>query len=225
MAEAIPTPQAAPQDPGPQGQAPEATMAPDQAQARIKALQADPTFSGQYLRKEANAVAEMGKLFAMAYPDPQDGSQASEAPQAADPTNALAYGPQSPSEYRFEVTPGVERDPEMEAATRELFHKAEIPAPIGNWVAGLWDKAVAKGFPSEQQRAQDHQECGALLQKMWGGEFNRNLEMARGEVARIAKIDPSIVEKLEISGLGNHPHLIATLANMAAARQVRGQRR
>jgi len=219
-----PIQQAAPQEPGPQGPPAEGAMAPDQAQARIKALQADPTFSGQYLRKETDAVATMGKLFAMAYPEAQEGPQGSEAPQEADPLNALAYGPQSPSEYRFEATPGVERDPEMEAATRDMLYKAGVPAPIGNWAAGLWDKAVAKGFPSEQQRAQDHENCGATLQKLWGGDFNRNLEMARGEVARIAKIDPSIVEKLEVSGLGNHVHLIATLANMAAARQERGRR-
>lgn len=123
--------------------------------------------------------------------------------------------------YVFEAPPrGVESSQEQEMAIRTLFAAEKIPVSVGQHISKLWNQACANP-PTAEAKALAAQKVMAELNR--GGEVRatETIRLAQQEVARLAKTNPSIVEMLEVSGLGNDRWLIEHLANTARVRGAR----
>jgi len=137
-----------------------------------------------------------------------------------DPLDALVFeGAKSPAEYNFSngpTPPGADAAPlEFQSAIRNTFHSNGVPAAVGNQIAVMWNKAMAQPAPTDAQLDLGKREAMAALHKMWGADTPANLKLANAEIARWTATQPNIPKLLEVSGLGNSPWLIATLANLA----------
>ena len=183
---------------------------------------ADRVAMAAQLAQDPNAgfasAVNAGQSSATVAPAPA-GQPGAAQPADVDPIDAMVYqGASSPQEYRFPPPPaGVEQSPEQELAMRTFLHGEQIPASIGNQIGKLFNEAAAAP-PTLAQLEQSRQACSVQLHKMWGEDTAHHLAVAQAEVQRMAKTNPTIVEMLEASGLGNSPWLASTIYCLAKAR-------
>ncbi|HJW72589.1 MAG TPA: hypothetical protein VJ486_06995 [Geothrix sp.] len=103
---------------------------------------------------------------------------------------------------------------EQELEMRTLFHEEGIPAGLGSEIGRRYNAALANP-PSDTDLYFSRQTAATALQKVWGAHMEKNLEIAKGEVRRMAAKQPKIYQMLEYSGLGNDPWVIQTIFNIA----------
>jgi hypothetical protein len=107
--------------------------------------------------------------------------------------------PESPEGYKLPVPEGQDDSFAKEMAT--LMHKANIPAPLANNLANLWNEyneQKSQEFNENQTLEQDKQI--ASLNKEWGGAHDANVEIAR-KAARNFGLEGDQIDKIQ-SALG-----------------------
>lgn len=176
----------------------------DQVAASRTALQAELAGEGGIDPSAAPATPQ-----AYVGADDDDGSSISAAAFAP---------PDTPAGYQFDAAPpGAQLDLEAQAAWRTALHSEGIAAPL----AREMDRRLSAGLaapPTEQQGALSQQAGMQALARLWGADRDRNLEIARQEVQRLARHRPELIALLNRSGLGNDPWLAASLVNHARAK-------
>lgn len=138
-------------------------------------------------------------------------------------TVAAFQGPSSPAAYQFDtppLAPGTAPDPQamaMEQSFRELFHAEGMPVPIAKEISRLAGLGAANP-PSNAQIDFGRQTAQIQLERMWGPDYQTNLNIANAELARMTKARPEIPQILQVTGLGNSVYFAATLVNLARAK-------
>jgi len=136
-------------------------------------------------------------------------------------TDAIWAGAQRPEEFNFGMPPmGVEASYEQDMQIRHAFIEHGVPAALGSQFGRMWHAAMASPPPDAIALELGQRACQAEMERMYGAEAQRVIDVARAEVCRIAKTTPQIFDMLDQSGLGNSPYLVSTLFNLA-----RGKRR
>lgn len=134
---------------------------------------------------------------------------------------AIFAPPASPAAYNFlpdGLPHGEEQDLAFESASRAALHHAGVPVGLANQMAKLWNEAMSREMPTDEQLVQGRQEAHAQLTKMWGDQTQANINLARGVLAKMAEKNPALPELLTLTGLGNNTWLVSALANIAKAR-------
>lgn len=127
--------------------------------------------------------------------------------------------PDSPAGYQFDAVPhGVEFSLDQERTMRDFFHAEGIDQGSAAHMNRLWNRACLNPLTPEQIQIQT-QATAAQMERLWGEKTEEYRAIVQGEVQRMARRHPAIVEMLDKSGLGNDPWLIATILNRALARK------
>lgn len=134
------------------------------------------------------------------------------------PTNEAAYKwiPDQP------LPADAIRSPEFETANRQALLHAGVPDSIGSYLGTLWHQAMLKPTPTDDQLALSKASALHALEKKWGSETQANLTLAKSVVAKMAEKQPGVYRMLEISGMGNNPWVIETLARLAQVQSRKG---
>lgn len=143
---------------------------------------------------------------------------------AADPLDVAIFAPPA-SQQAYDLSQGpapqgTEYSSDFEVQNRAALFAAGIPQSIGDHMAKRWNAVMASGeLPSDAQLALDRRQATETLMKHWGPAWQENLARARSVVAIMANHQPNIRQMMDVSGLGNDPHIIISLANLARARE------
>ena len=132
-------------------------------------------------------------------------------PEAGQPMddvyNALGR-PESHEEYNIG-----DYDPETTADFRQLAHEIGLNNDQASVLFDTYVNAIA-GQQEQEQEAFDQFEVEntQALQQEWGGNFDKNVELARRAFMNFAT--PEAVEIMEQTGLGNHPEILKVFSRV-----------
>lgn len=126
-------------------------------------------------------------------------------------------------DYKFPPpAPGHEAmDLTEQQSVMAAFAAEGIPADLGAEFANTWNKHVSKPVDAETYELSRAQSV-AQLEQVYGDRLDSIVEAAQSEVDRLAVRLPWLQDALKQTTLGHDPWLIATLANLAEARQSKG---
>jgi hypothetical protein len=142
------------------------------------------------------------------------------APQAQpDPLDMAIFAPpDSPSGYVFDRLPAdIPHDMEQEQQFRTVCHEAGIAAPIAAQVDRLWTQALLNP-PTPQQMEQAQQQTHLQLNRTFGDQAGKVIEVAQREFAAMVAKQPWLKDAAQASGLGDNYYAIVSLWNTARAR-------
>lgn len=120
--------------------------------------------------------------------------------------------------HHGQIPEGAEVSREFEMTNREAMLHAGIPQSIGGQLARMWHHAMLSELPTDAQLELGKRAALATLTKQWGDATHDNLQLAKSVVSKMAEVQPAVWKMLEVSGMGNDPWVISTLANMARAK-------
>jgi hypothetical protein len=132
-------------------------------------------------------------------------------PEAGQPMddvyNALGR-PESHEEYNIG-----DYDPDTTADFRQLAHEIGLNNDQASVLFDTYVNAIA-GQQEQEQQAFDQFEVEntQALQQEWGGNFDKNVELARRAFMNFAT--PEAVEIMEQTGLGNHPEILKVFSRV-----------
>jgi hypothetical protein len=144
--------------------------------------------------------------------------------EGAKPEEISAYRkalgvPESPTEYEFPKTEGIEQDPKVIEWSRGIFHKFGIPKDAAAGIVQEWD-AFVHGMNAEQERLAGEEavakvkETDTALRAEWKADYDKNFEETKRGYAAFEKVVPGFSELLDsvkvAEGvmLGNDPRML-----------------
>jgi hypothetical protein len=170
--------------------APELT--PAQVQASLQAREADAAWLAA-AQTPGTPQAEEHKALREAL-DGQTGPL-----RAADPTSYYVPRPEGASDEDAATFDGV---------ARGWLSAAGLDSRAGTDLAKLIDEASRTPFDADGAEA--------ALRAAWRGDYETRVDAARRLVQHIEQQRPGLVDFLNRTGLGDHPHVISQLSNIAA---------
>jgi hypothetical protein len=198
--------------------APDATAQPlaiqsgDFTPAQLQTMADDLVKRGRLTREQAD---EMLRADGAALPEPEQGL----SPEAA--AIDRAFPPARPQDYQMPEysRPGEGLTPEeskFDAMARGWLADARFTREIGSSLAReIAREAQAHEAKTESQRELYRRSTEALLQRMWGDQYDERVSLARTLVRELDARKPGLLAVLEHSGAGNNPRVIAALASQA----------
>ena len=109
--------------------------------------------------------------------------------------------PNSPEEYVLDS------QSELSGKYKELAHNLGLNQQQAQALHDWYNETIGSQEQVSQQMAEQQQvEWLQDLQREWGGDFNRNTDLAQRAFKKFA--DESAVQALNETGLGNHPALV-----------------
>lgn len=187
-----------PRDSGPAGPS-EPALTPEAAQAKINEMKSNPedlyhAHPSKLGRPER--VAEVTRLFQIAYPEPSPGEEPSSTtpPEKAEAVVELPLPP---------MPEGQAWDPHGLKAFEELANELDLPRETAVKVLALEAECCRQEPPSSEETL-------ALLREEWGQAFDEKLAAARWLVQNLVPL--ALQGALERSRLGDHPAMIRLAA-------------
>jgi hypothetical protein len=126
--------------------------------------------------------------------------------------------PDAPDGYKFELgREATEQDKAVHGEVAKAFHKAGVPAAAASEAVKAV-VAMAEAQMAEANRVAEAKraEAETSLRKEWGGDFDRNLQVAMRAVETFG--DPALKSVLDtvVNGakLGDHPALVKAFASI-----------
>jgi hypothetical protein len=162
----------------------------------------------QSLAKEGDGVLPSGTS-----------SLASTAPQEVDEISAAVMAPPETLDgYRFDPVPaGITFDIQQQAAFRAVCHASGIAAPIAAQVDRLWTQAI-QDPPTPEHIEQARQQTHLQLNRAFGDDAGKVIEVAKKEFAAMVAKQPWLEEAAQVSGLANNFYVISSLYHNARAK-------